>query len=82
MKVKADKYNEYLNLYDEYFVPLSCRKITNISSFLKDNNIANLEVPNVVKLIDITKNNTCELMLINISTFYPLAKIEFRILKT
>jgi endopeptidase La len=58
MKVKADKYNEYLNLYDEYFVPLSCRKVTNVSSFLKDNNIANLEVPNVVKLIDFTKNNT------------------------
>ena len=58
IKIKSDKYNDYMNLYDEYFIPISCRKITNVSLFLKDNNITNLETPNVTKLIDFTKNNT------------------------
>lgn len=55
-----DEYNDLFNLYNEYFIPLSCNKIleVNINKFMekmdiKDNN----SYPQIVKIIEYSKAN-------------------------
>jgi ATP-dependent Lon protease len=56
-----NKNSEYINLldqYNEYFIPLSSNKITDVEKFIKNHNIENINIPIVTKLIDYSKSNT------------------------
>ena len=57
-----DKSQQYINIleeYNEYFIPLSVNKVTDIDKFIKIHNIENnINTPLIIKLIDYSKNNT------------------------
>jgi ATP-dependent Lon protease len=55
---KNIQYINLLNQYNEYFIPLSSNKITDVEKFIKNNNIENINIPIVTKLIDYSKSNT------------------------
>ena len=51
-------YKNLLNCYNEYFIPLSCVKISEMDKFIKKHNIIFKDTIHVVNLLDISKNNT------------------------
>jgi len=55
---KSIEYNNILEYYNEYFIPLSCNKIINTEKFMKSNNIEIIDYPIITKLIDYSQNNT------------------------
>ena len=55
---KNIQYMNLLNQYNEYFIPLSSNKITDVEKFIKNNNIDNISIPIVTKLIDYSKSNS------------------------
>jgi DNA polymerase III delta prime subunit len=55
---KNDNVVDLFNLYNEYFIPLSCNKLTEIDFFKKKHKIEKTDIPIVIPLIDYTKNKT------------------------
>jgi ATP-dependent Lon protease len=54
---KNNEYKDLFNLYNEYFVPLSSNKISNIDFFINKYNIKNINLPIIIPLIEGNKNN-------------------------
>jgi ATP-dependent Lon protease len=54
---KDKTYIELFNLYNNFYYPLSCGKITDIDKLFKKNNIESIDLPKVIKLIDTNKTN-------------------------
>jgi len=55
---KNNNYKELLEIYNEYFIPLSSNIVTDTDNFLKKYNIENIELPIAIKLLENSKNNT------------------------
>jgi endopeptidase La len=63
MENKNNRYISLFEQYNEYFIPLSSNKVTDVDKFIKHHNIESNEItisniPIVTKLIDYSKNNT------------------------
>jgi endopeptidase La len=54
---KSLEYKELFNLYNNYFIPLSCKIVKDIDIFIKKYNIKDNNSLIVYKLIDFSKNN-------------------------
>ena len=50
-------FKSYFHLYNEYFIPLSASKITDVDKFLEKHNLTKSENPIVIKILEYTKNN-------------------------
>jgi len=57
---KNDNIIELFNLYNEYFIPLSCNKLSEIDFFKKKYKLEKTDSPVLIPLIDYTKNRTLQ----------------------
>ena len=69
---KDKTYAELLNLYNNFFYPLSCGKITDIDKLFKKNNIESIDLPKVIKLIDTNKTNILNEKINGVSILFQL----------
>ena len=69
---KDKTYVELLNLYNNFFYPLSCGKITDIDKLFKKNNIESIDLPKVIKLIDTNKTNILNEKINGVSILFQL----------
>jgi ATP-dependent Lon protease len=54
---KSNEYKDLFYLYNEYFIPLSSNKISNVDFFINKYSIKNLDLPIILPLIEGNKNN-------------------------
>jgi len=57
---KEEDIIELYNLYNQYFIPLSCNKLTDIDFFKKKYKIEKSELPIVIPLVEFSKNKTLQ----------------------
>jgi ATP-dependent Lon protease len=55
---KNSEYKNLFNLYNEYFIPLSSNKLSNVNFFINKYNIEKTDLPIIIPLIETNKNNS------------------------
>ena len=54
---KDEEFKIILNMYNNYFIPLSCSIVNDIENFSKKFNIINNNMPIILKIIEFSKSN-------------------------
>jgi ATP-dependent Lon protease len=54
---KDIEYKKYLNMFNNYFVPLSSALVNDTEKFIKKYNISNINLPEIIKIIEFSKSN-------------------------